>query len=79
VASDAAIDLARYQDWTALDDVAALWDTAGRDDPLVRRAVAGYLKACPLPKARRHLEAIRTADPERLQAAIDAAALPAGR
>jgi len=79
VAADAAIDLARYREWKAVDDVAALWGTAGRDDPLVRRAVAGYLLACPLPEARKHLEAIRAADPERLEAAVQAAALPAGR
>lgn len=79
VAADAAIDLARYREWTAVHEVAAVWGTTGRDDPLVRRAVAGYLTACPLPEARRHLEAIRTADPERLRAAVEAAALPAGR
>lgn len=79
VAADAVIDLARYREWTAVDEVAALWGTVGRDDPLVRRAVAGYLTACPAPEAHRHLEAIRLADPERLQAAVQAAALPAGR
>ncbi len=79
VAADAAIDLARYREWTAMHEVAALWHTTGRDDPLVRRAVAGYLTACPLPEARRQLEAIRAADPQRLEAAVQAAALPAGR
>jgi hypothetical protein len=62
-----------------MHEVAALWHTTGRDDPLVRRAVAGYLTACPLPEARRQLEAIRAADPQRLEAAVQAAALPAGR
>ena len=62
-----------------MHEVAALWHTTGRDDPLVRRAVAGYLTACPLPEARRQLEAIRAADPKRLEAAVQAADLPAGR
>lgn len=79
VAADAAVDLARYRHWEAVDDVAALWNTVGADDPLVRRAVAGYLTACPLPLARRRLDALAAADPERLRAALDAAALPAGR
>ena len=76
VAADAAIDLARYEAWDAADDVAALWDRLGGDDPLVRRAVAGYLAACPTSAGRRHLEAIRARDPERLAAAVAAAGLP---
>jgi len=79
VAAEAAIDLARYRHWGAVEDVAALWDRFGKDDPLVRRAVAGYLTACPLPEARRRLDALAAADPERLREAVDAAALPAGR
>jgi hypothetical protein len=78
-AADAAVDLARYRHWDALDDVAALWDTFGRDDPVVRRAVAGYLTACPLPAARRAIEEIRHRDAERLDQAIHAAALPLAR
>ena len=79
VAADAAIDLSRYRHWVAVDDVAALWDRLGGDDPLVRRAVVGYLTACPLPEARRRLETLAAEDPERLREAVDAAALPAGR
>ncbi|MEY3205322.1 MAG: hypothetical protein RLZZ21_1653 [Planctomycetota bacterium] len=79
VAADAAIDLARYRYWAAVDDVAALWERAGNDDPLVRRAVAGYLMACPLPEAGRWLDVLAAAEPERLREAVDAAALPAGR
>lgn len=76
VAADAAVDLARYGDWSAVDAVAGLWETLGRDDPLVRRAVAGYLAACPLPRARTHLERLRAADPGRLGVALEAAAGP---
>ena len=77
VAADAAVDLARYGAWTRIDDVAQLWETLGRDDPLVRRAVAGYLAACPLPVARAHLERLRAADPALLNAALEAARGPA--
>ncbi len=76
VAADAAIDLARYGDWSVVDRVAGLWDTLGRDDPLVRRAVAGYLAACPLPVAGKHLGRLRAADPDRLRAALESAAGP---
>jgi len=79
VAADAAIDLARYRDWDAVDDVADLWDALGRDDPLIRRAAAGYLAACPLPGAKRRLDEITDRDPEALRRALDAAALPAAR
>jgi hypothetical protein len=79
VAAEAVIDLARYRAWDAVDDVAGLWDTLGGDDPLVRRSVAGYLAACPLPAAKRHLDAIAMRDPARLRQALDAAALPAAR
>jgi hypothetical protein len=76
VAADATIDLARYRAWGHADAVAALWESLGADDPLVRRAVAGYLSASPLPEAKRQLGRIRDRDPERLEAALEAAALP---
>jgi len=79
VAADAAVDLARYEWWDAVADVAALWSTLGGDDPLVRRAVAGYLAACPKPEAAAALAAIRARDPDRLTAALEAAAFPAAR
>jgi hypothetical protein len=77
VAADAVTDLARYEVWGAADAVASLWDTAGRDDPLIRRAIAGYLGVCPTPRAKAHLDRLRAADPDRLKAAVDAASLPA--
>ena len=75
VAADATIDLARYRAWQAVDDVAQLWNTLGPDDPLVRRAVAGYLTACPLPAAQAHLEKIGQRDPALLSQALEAATL----
>ena len=76
VAADAAVDLARYQDWSAIETVAGLWDRLGRDDPLVRRAVAGYLAACPLPAAQGHLDRLRATDPAGVRAALEAAGGP---
>jgi len=79
VAADAVVDLARLQAWESVGEVADLWTTVGRDDPLVRRAVAGYLAACPLPEARRRLDALRAADPVRLEAALESARSPFAR
>jgi len=79
VAADATVDLARYRAWDAVADVSQLWDTLGTDDPLVRRAVAGYLSTCPLPAARVELERIRARHPHLLEQALDAAAVPAAR
>jgi hypothetical protein len=79
VAADATIDLARYGAWDPVEKVSGLWETLGRDDPLVRRAVAGYLDACPLPAARGHLDRLRAADPDRFAAALEAARAPLAR
>jgi len=79
VAADAVVDLARYGEWSAVDAVADLWESTGREDPLVRRAVAGYLSACPRPEARRRLETILHDDPVAARAALEAARLPLGR
>lgn len=78
VAALAIIDLARADAWDAVDAVAGWWDAAA-DDPLIRRAVAGYLVACPSAAARDHLERIGREDPAGLAAARAAADLPLGR
>jgi len=75
-AAEATVDLARYRWWEAVDEVAALWTTLGDDDPLVRRAVAGYLTACSTPQGRVQRETIRRGDAERFDDAVEASALP---
>jgi hypothetical protein len=76
VAAECVVDLARYGRFDELDAVAGLWESLGRDDPLVRRAVAGYLMACPRDEARAHRERLAATDPDRWRAAVAAAALP---
>ncbi len=76
VAADAAVDLARWQHWASVERVAALWDRLGDDDPLVRRAVAGYLSACPLAVAAQHAATIAAADADTWADAVAATALP---
>jgi hypothetical protein len=76
VAADVTVDLARWQHWESVATVAALWDRLGGDDPLVRRAVAGYLSACPLAQARIEADRIAGAAPEAWARAVVATALP---
>ena len=76
VAAEAIVDLARYGAWDGLENVAAIWHTAGADDPQLRRAVAGYLSACPLLEAQEQIAAISRQDPQRWAEALEAAALP---
>ena len=78
-AAEATVDLARYRWWAAVDEVASLWTELGDDDPLVRRAVAGYLIACPSPEAKRHAAEIRRLDPDRFEQAVQASRLPLAR
>jgi hypothetical protein len=77
VTAECIIDLARYGRWDDVAAVAAAWDTLGRDDPLVRRAVAGYLRACPLQPALAHRLRLEAADPVAWARAESAATLPA--
>ena len=76
VAAEAIVDSARYGAWNGLESVAALWRTAGAADPQLRRAVAGYLSACPLPAAREKIATISRQDPQQWAEALAAAALP---
>ena len=68
--AEAAItDLARWQDWSAMPEIVALFQKDGFEQPGVRRAVVGYLLACPEPKATSALAELRTRDPEGVAAA----------
>lgn len=78
VAADAIVDLARYEAWDEVDAVAAWWDRSA-DDPLIRRAVAGFLLACPRDAAAAHLARIEAAEPEAFRRARAAVGLPPGQ
>jgi len=77
-AADVVKDLARWKDWSATDVIAALYATAA-DDPALRRAVVGYLKACPLPEAAAQLDRLRAEDSEGVKAIESRLALPLER
>jgi hypothetical protein len=61
-AATAIIDLARWQDWDALENIAGLFGRPGYESPETTRAVVGYLLACPAPQAARELARLRKLD-----------------
>jgi hypothetical protein len=62
------IDLARWQDWSDVTQVAELYQTTDASQGL-RQAVIGYLRACPDEEAKAALGRIRTNDPKGVAAA----------
>lgn len=63
-AAEAIADLARWQDWDALDRVVAQYDVESPFQAATRRSVIGYLAACPRDEADNHLARLRAADPD---------------
>lgn len=55
-------DLARWQDWSGLDDVAKLFTTPSDKQRSLRVLVVQYLHACPLPEAKAKLDELKQID-----------------
>ena len=68
-AAEAITDLARWRQWSALARVAELYEGRENSDVATRRAVVGYLLACPMPQASEALRRLRQRDPEGVAAA----------
>lgn len=62
-------DLARLRGWEFCDAVAALYDRPGYDTREIRRAIVGYLLACPPPDGPKQLAQLRQRDPKGVDAA----------
>ncbi|MBL8830311.1 MAG: hypothetical protein JNM18_25260 [Planctomycetaceae bacterium] len=60
-------DLARWQDWSALDDVARLFSMPTDKPRSLRVLIVQYLHACPLPAAKTKLAEFTQLDPETVQ------------
>ena len=56
-------DLARWKDWRSLPRIARLYGDNRYEDPAIRRAIVGYLLACPEPAAGAALARLRASDP----------------
>jgi hypothetical protein len=63
-AADAIADLSRWEDWDSLPQVVALFDRPEFADPPTRRAIIGYLRACPQAEAATELARLRQLDPK---------------
>lgn len=70
------VDLSRYQDWAFCNQIVAMWDTLGTEDPLIRPAIIGYLLAYPSEKSASLLTQLREKDIEVFNKARQAAAIP---
>jgi hypothetical protein len=56
-------DLAKYEDWAAIDKLVELFKTADEKNSWVRVPVINYLRACPLPEAKEMLKECEKIDP----------------
>ncbi len=62
-------DLARWEDWSVVDRLSELFETATADNIFVREPVVNYLKACPLPEAAAAIVKLEKIDPEAVRRA----------
>lgn len=77
-AADAVVDLARWQDWDAVDAIAALYSPSASPPAATRRAIVGYLLACPDKRAADALARLRRQDPAGIKQAEQQLSLPGG-
>ena len=62
-------DLARWEDWTAVDRIIELFEGATEETRFVKPAAVLYLKSCPLPDASQALDRLRGIDPQAVELA----------
>lgn len=67
-------DLARWQDWSAIDRLVELFEKAEADNIFVREPIVNYLRACPLPQAAAAIARLEKIDPEAVRRAATLAA-----
>ena len=56
-------DLARWKDWSAMDQLVQLFKDSTKETSWVRVPVINYLRACPLPAAKEHIKELEKIDP----------------
>ncbi|MBS0210646.1 MAG: HEAT repeat domain-containing protein [Planctomycetes bacterium] len=71
-------DLARWEDWTVIDDVAKLFKDANDSNSWVRVPVINYLQKCPLPEAKAKIEELAKIDPDAVRRANSSGFFPLG-
>ena len=68
-------DLARWQDWSVVDRLVAIFKDAKADNIFVREPIVNYLRACPLPEAAAAVVELEAIDPEAVRRAATLAGL----
>ena len=68
-------DLARWQDWSAVDRLVTLFKEAKADNIFVREPIVNYLRACPLPEAAAAVTELEAIDPEAVRRAATLAGI----
>jgi hypothetical protein len=63
-------DLARWQDWSQLEQLVKLFKTADTKSTFVRMPIINYMRACPLPEAKKALAEFEQIDPEAVKRAM---------
>jgi hypothetical protein len=62
-------DLARWEDWESMPRLVNLFKTADEKSSWVRVPVINYLRACPLPEAKKYMEELEEIDPQAVKRA----------
>ena len=62
-------DLARWNDWSQINRLVNLFETADPENNWVRVPVVNYLRACPLDSAKEALKKVEKIDPESVRRA----------
>lgn len=62
-------DLARWEDWSVVDKLVQMFKDADDETNWLRVPVINYLRACPDPAAKKHIEELRKIDPDAVRRA----------
>lgn len=68
-------DLARWEDWSAINRLVTIFKEAKADNIFVREPIVNYLRACPLPEAAEAVVELEKIDPEAVRRAATLAGL----
>ena len=64
-------DLARWQDWSAMDRLVQLFKEADEESSYIRVPVVQFLRQCPGPKAQQYLKELAQIDPDAVKRAMN--------
>ncbi len=72
-------DLARWNDWSHIDQLVALFESSDASERLLRVSIVNYLQACPLEDGRRALLYVHAIDPASVERASRFFGTPRGK